>query len=126
MTSPQPGIPQGHSAFGRPEFDRLLVAVRAKLHRYCARMTGSVIDCEDVLQDTIIKAIEALPGAGVIHNPEGWLFRIAHNAALDFIRRRTRREAAHADEDVTMIPAPTLIQDERLAVAASLRTFMQL
>ena len=33
------------------DFERLLVAMRPKLHRYCARMVGSVIDGEDVLQD---------------------------------------------------------------------------
>jgi len=36
--------------------DRLLVAMRPRLHRYCARMVGSVIDGEDVLQDALIKA----------------------------------------------------------------------
>ena len=41
------------------DIDSLLVAMRPKLHRYCARMTGSVIDGEDVLQDALIKAVEA-------------------------------------------------------------------
>jgi RNA polymerase sigma-70 factor (ECF subfamily) len=58
--------------------------MRPRLHRYCARMTGSVIDGEDVLQDALIKAVEAQAAAGDIGNPEGWLFRIAHNTALDF------------------------------------------
>src|SRR5207248_1479035 len=31
--------------------DRLLAAMRPRLHRYCARMVGSVIDGEDVLQE---------------------------------------------------------------------------
>ena len=46
------------------DFARLLVAMRPKLHRYCARMTGSVIDGEDVLQDALIKAMEAHAAAG--------------------------------------------------------------
>ena len=41
------------------ELERLLSAMRPKLHRYCARMVGSVIDGEDVLQDALIKALEA-------------------------------------------------------------------
>jgi RNA polymerase sigma-70 factor, ECF subfamily len=126
MAPDGPDIVQRGSPFMRDELDRLLAELRPKLHRYCARMTGSVIDGEDVLQDAIIKAIEALPHTGSIHNPEGWLFRITHNATLDFIRRRARREAAHSDEDVTMIAAPAITVDERLAIAASLRTFMQL
>jgi len=126
MTSTGEDIPTAWSPLDRAALDRLLAELRPKLHRYCARMTGSVIDGEDVLQDAMIKAIEALPTAGTVENPEGWVFRIAHTTALDFIRRRTRHEAVHSDEDVTMIASPTPVQDERSAVAASLRTFMRL
>ena len=59
-------------------------------------MTGSVIDGEDVVQEALAKALEAFPGSASIANPEGWLFRIAHNAALDFLRRRSRQDARHA------------------------------
>ena len=45
----------------KAEFERLLAELRPRLHRYCARMTGSVIDGEDVLQETLVKAIEAFP-----------------------------------------------------------------
>jgi len=65
----------------RAAFDRLLGELRPKLHRYCARMTGSVIDGEDVVQEALIKAIEASPDMGSIAHPEGWLFRIAHISA---------------------------------------------
>ena len=41
--------------------ERLVGELRPKLHRYCARMTGSVIDGEDVLEEATVKAIEALP-----------------------------------------------------------------
>src|SRR5215510_1908315 len=126
MSSTGPVFPQGKPPLDAAAFERLLAELRPKLHRYCARMTGSVVDGEDVLQDAMIKAIEAFPTAGPLDNPEGWIFRIAHNAALDFIRRRARLEAAHSVEDVTMVVAPTVVQDERLAVAAGLRTFMQL
>jgi RNA polymerase sigma-70 factor, ECF subfamily len=110
----------------RSDFDRVLAELRPKLHRYCARMTGSVIDGEDVVQEAIVKAIEALPRTGSIENPEGWLFRIAHNAALDHLRRRARREATHAHEDMDMIADPTDPVRDRQIAAASLRTFMRL
>jgi RNA polymerase sigma-70 factor (ECF subfamily) len=63
------------------ELEPLLVAMRPRLHRYASRMVGSVIDGEDVLQDALVKAVEARPLAGAISNPEGWLFRITHNTA---------------------------------------------
>lgn len=106
--------------------ERLAVEMRPQLHRYCARMTGSVIDGEDVLQEALLKAFEAAPRTEALDNPEGWLFRIAHNAALDFLRRRARYNAAHADEDLDMIPALTSLVTEREIVAASLGTFMRL
>src|SRR3984893_18382687 len=91
------------ASLDRDAFERLLVELRPKLHRYCARMVGSVIDGEDVLQDALIKAVESLSASAPIGNPEGWLFRIAHNTALDFLRRRNRQEGFRSGEEVNMI-----------------------
>ena len=110
----------------RATLDRLLVELRPKLHRYCARMTGSVIDGEDVLQESLIKAVEALADAGPITHPEGWLFRIAHNAALDFLRRRARRDSISSDEDPDMLVDPTTTTEDRQIATASLHAFMGL
>jgi RNA polymerase sigma-70 factor (ECF subfamily) len=106
--------------------DRLLADLRPKLHRYCARMVGSAIDGEDVLQDALVKAMQSFAVAGPIGNPEGWLFRIAHNTALDFLRRRNRQQAVRGDEEVEMIADPADTIESRQAAAASLRTFMRL
>ena len=106
--------------------DRLLVVMRPKLHRYCARMVGSVIDGEDVLQDALIKAVESFASAGPIGNPEGWLFRIAHNTALDFLRRRNGQQALRSGEEVDMIADPVDIVATHEIARASLRTFMRL
>jgi RNA polymerase sigma-70 factor, ECF subfamily len=106
--------------------DRLLVAMRPRLHRYCARMVGSVIDGEDVLQDALIKAVAAFASASPIDNPEGWLFRIAHNTALDFLRRRSRLAAFQSGEEVEMIADPADAVWSRQVASASLRTFMRL
>jgi len=58
-----PGAQSLPEAQANAAFDQLLGELRPKLHRYCARMTGSVIDGEDVLQEAVVKAIEAWPGA---------------------------------------------------------------
>ena len=108
------------------QLEPLLAELRPKLHRYCARMTGSVIDGEDVLQDAMLKAIEAFPRAAPLSNPEGWLFRIAHNAALDHLRRRARQNALFVDEDPEMVVDPADEIAARQASAAALRTFMRL
>jgi len=89
-------------------------------------MIGSVIDAEDVVQDALIKAIEAYPGTTAIANMEAWLFRIAHNTALDFLRRRTREQRSSGDEDVAMIADPVDQVHQRRAAAAGLGVFMRL
>jgi RNA polymerase sigma-70 factor (ECF subfamily) len=104
----------------------LLRTLRPKLHRFCARMTGSVIDGEDVVQDSLLKAAAAWSDGPRVDHPEAWLFRIAHNAALDFLRRRAQREGLLGNEALEMVSDETNAAEARLAVAASLRTFMQL
>ena len=43
----------------RDRFMELVEEIRPELHRYCARMTGSVFDGEDVVQETLAKAYYA-------------------------------------------------------------------
>lgn len=82
---------------GRERFLALVADVRPELHRYCSRMLGSVTDAEDIVQDTLASAFYAL--AGLEHMPalRPWLFRIAHNAAVDHLRRYEHRMAESLD-----------------------------
>jgi RNA polymerase sigma-70 factor (ECF subfamily) len=107
-------------------FGRLLVELRPRLHRYCARMTGSVVEGEDVVQETLEHAWAALPHSGPILNPEAWLLRIAHNRAVSFVRARARRQATFIEAEMDMAEDPASGPDARLATAASLRTLMEL
>ncbi|QQO21418.1 sigma-70 family RNA polymerase sigma factor [Bradyrhizobium diazoefficiens] len=108
------------------KLERIVIGLRPKLHRYCARMVGSVVEAEDVVQEALTKAVEALPRVRAIENPEAWLFRIAHNAALDFLRQRERRKVFETDEDVDMKADPVDEVFQRQAAAAALHTFMRL
>jgi RNA polymerase sigma-70 factor (ECF subfamily) len=110
----------------RAQFDRLLGELRPRLHRFCARMSGSVIDGEDIVQEAMLKALESVSETEVIDNLEAWVFRIAHNAALDFLRRRARRQSLQSDESMDMIVDPATPIEDRQAVAVSLRAFMHL
>src|ERR1700683_2208783 len=47
-------------AAAREEFLSLVDSVRPELHRYCARLTGSVIEGEDIVQETLAKGFYAL------------------------------------------------------------------
>lgn len=111
---------------GAEALERLLVRLRPRLHRYCARMLGSVIDGEDVVQEASIKAIEAVAGAAAIANPEAWLFQVAHNTALDVLRRRARQPRFGSDEELAMVSDPVDDTHRRDAAAAGLHAFMRL
>jgi RNA polymerase sigma factor (sigma-70 family) len=103
------------------EFEERLKALRPRLHRYCARMTGSAVDGEDVLQETLIKALRARAQSAGVENFEGWLFRIAHNASLDFLRHRSRNSVVALTQDIEATALP-----EADMAAVSFRTFLQL
>jgi RNA polymerase sigma-70 factor (ECF subfamily) len=92
------------------EFLALVEKLRPELHRYCARLMGSVIEGEDVVQDTFARALVALDELEESAPMRAWLFRIAHNRALDLLRGRATRatepiEAANAVADPS-IPDP--------------------
>ena len=103
------------------EFEDRLKTLRPRLHRYCARMTGSAIHGEDVLQDALVKALHARAQGAEVDNLEGWLFRIAHNASLDFLRGRSRNTVVPLTEEIEAAPMP-----EADIVAIGFQTFLRL
>src|SRR5688500_13102600 len=78
--------PLGEMARAREEFLALVSDVRPELHRYCARLTCSVIEGEDIVQDALAKAFYAMSMSVDLPPLRPWLFRIAHNAAMDFLK----------------------------------------
>jgi RNA polymerase sigma-70 factor (ECF subfamily) len=70
--------------------------LRPRLHRYCARMTGSVMDGEDIVQETLFQAYRKLETFDDTRDLTPWLFRIAHNRCIDLLRRRKVRQQAEA------------------------------
>jgi RNA polymerase sigma-70 factor, ECF subfamily len=75
-------------------FLETITHLRPSLHRYCSRMTGSVVDGEDVVQDALFQAYRKLDTFDDARRLAPWLFRIAHNRCIDFLRRRGVREEA--------------------------------
>jgi RNA polymerase sigma-70 factor, ECF subfamily len=84
--------------------------LRPKLHRYCARMTGSPLDGEDVMQEALFEAYRKLNRFDDRRPLSPWLFRIAHNRCIDFLRRRDVREkveVAAVQPDITQAVEPS-------------------
>jgi RNA polymerase sigma factor (sigma-70 family) len=78
-------------AKAREEFLSVVEGIRPELHRYCSRLTGSVIEGEDIVQETLARAFYTLTLSPDTPPLRPWLFKIAHNAALDFLKSHGRK-----------------------------------
>ena len=86
--------------------------LRPSLHRYCARMTGSVMDGEDVVQETLFEAYRKLDKFDDGRPLKPWLFRIAHNRCIDFLRScgvRDEAETAAAVPEAVTAAEPAVL-----------------
>jgi RNA polymerase sigma-70 factor (ECF subfamily) len=107
------------------DFAARLVGLRPALHRYAARMVGSVLDGEDVVQEAITRAVGALDRAPPEGDAAPWLFRITHNAAIDFLRNRERVSAERDVVDDDMVSEADDAA-RRMATRAAMSVFMRL
>lgn len=109
----------------RAELITLAEKLRPELHRYCARLMGSVIDGEDVVQDTLTRALIALDETRDVSMLRAWLFRVAHNRALDLLRSRSIRAAEPIEaanivaDDAAPDPEEMLMREEAIKTAVS-------
>ena len=79
----------------RRDFLLALEPVRPSVYRYCRSLAGNVWDAEDLLQETLTKALaEASQRHEPIRNIQAWLIRIATNTWLDTVRRSARSTVA--------------------------------
>ncbi|HMJ14303.1 MAG TPA: sigma-70 family RNA polymerase sigma factor [Polyangiaceae bacterium] len=128
MLSSDPPFAELRSA--REHFLALVAEVRPDLHRYCARMTGSVADGEDVVQETLARAYFMLPELPAMPELRPWLFRVAHNRALDFLRRYERRMSEPLEANAPFVAEELTTADEvvaaQQAVALALGRFLEL
>jgi RNA polymerase sigma-70 factor, ECF subfamily len=97
-------------------FQAIVDATSARLVRLGARMLGSVVDAEDVVQEAYVKAYRALTTGEFDGraNVSTWLYRIVTNQAIDAMRSRARR------------PKPTDTADESISDLASAEQQMAL
>lgn len=86
--------------------------LRPRLHRYCSRMTGSVMDGEDIVQDALLEAYRKLDQYDDTRPLAPWLFRIAHNRCIDLLRRRgvqVEAETAATGSEYVLPENPALL-----------------
>jgi RNA polymerase sigma-70 factor (ECF subfamily) len=97
----------------RKQFLATIGELRPKLHRFCARMCGSALDGEDVVQEALAQAFYNLPQLKDQSRLEPWLFRIAHHKCIDLLRHEKRqREDTVPYDDANELPDPSAEPDD--------------
>lgn len=92
-------------------FGALVEPLRRELYVHCYRMLGSVQDAEDVLQETLTAAWRGLDGFAERASLRTWLYRIATNRCLNWLRDGERRPRTVPAITGVVLPEPTRTVD---------------
>lgn len=87
-------------------FGLLVERYEGKLLRYAKRFLFGHEDSSDVVQEVFIKAYTNIKGFNPDRKFSSWIYRIAHNAFLDAIRKKGREPLPFFDPDI-LFPHPT-------------------
>jgi RNA polymerase sigma factor (sigma-70 family) len=69
------------------------------LYRFCLAIVANPEDAQDALQNTMVKVMRALPGEERTIELKPWLYRIAHNEAIDLLRRRRETRQLNVEQE---------------------------
>lgn len=93
-------------AGAQPAFREIVRRYERPVRTLIARMVQDPALAEDLAQDTFLKAFRNLTAFDANRKFSSWLFRIAHNTAIDALRRRPPGVVALAEEKTADPPAP--------------------
>lgn len=85
---------------GRPPFADAVVPHLDRLYGYCIRLVSNPVDADDLLQETMLRAMRGYDELRDVEHAKGWLFAIATNSWRDAARARGREVATTALDDV--------------------------
>ena len=103
----------------RRALEELLRRHQDQIHAICRRLAGNDADGQDATQEALIAIVRGLPRFGGKAKFSTWAYRVATNAALDELRRRSRRPVPSAvDSDDR--PATASTADDPASVAVRL------
>ncbi|UCH42384.1 MAG: sigma-70 family RNA polymerase sigma factor [Dehalococcoidales bacterium] len=81
-------------------FARLYEEYFDRIYRYVAVRVGDRIEAEDLTQQVFVNALKAISSYRVKGAPfSAWLYRIAHNQVVDYLRKKKKRAAVPLNED---------------------------
>ncbi len=93
-----------HLAAGRlAALDELYDAAASKIYGLALWRTGSEEDAADVVQDVFVRVAEQGARLAKVRNPRAWIMTVTNRAAIDVIRRRSRRQTEPLDNCAFLI-----------------------
>jgi RNA polymerase sigma-70 factor (ECF subfamily) len=112
-------------AGAQPAFQEIVRRYEGPIHNLIARIVGDHTRAEDLAQETFLKAFRGLSTFDTSRRFSSWLFRIAHNTALDNLRRTRGDVVLDGDPDGPPVPpAPDPV--ERAALGKALNAALHL
>jgi RNA polymerase sigma-70 factor, ECF subfamily len=77
-------------------FTALCAPYEGMVYRHCLQLLGNPADAQDAAQETMLRAFRSMHTFRFHSNEATWLYRIAHNVCLDFLRRPANRARAQS------------------------------
>ena len=126
MAPEEQGLVAAAQAGDQRALDQLLRLHYDRVYAVCRRLAGNEADALDATQEALLAIVRGLPRFDGRAAFSTWAYRVATNACLDELRRRSRRPAPGLDEEVLDTPARATTADgtdvvpDRLAIDAAL------
>jgi RNA polymerase sigma-70 factor, ECF subfamily len=73
-------------------FEQIVRLHQQSVWRFLRRLLGDAATAEDITQETFLRVHRRLPDYAFRSSFTAWVFRIAHNAGVDELRARARRD----------------------------------
>ena len=92
------------AAFDETALGELYDRYESRIYSYIFRRTGDATLAEDLTAQVFLKMLEAIRSSKAWHSSfSGWLYRIAHNAVIDYYRQRDRQQLVQLEDAVSVV-----------------------